>query len=157
MFEGLGRKKKRFHVQLPVKVSLLSESQPYSRLMNRMDRTESTITQNISANGCYIRLSKGMPVGSIVELEIALPALDNISIPGKINCHAVVVRVHPEKMSGKFGVGCRIQHFRFHNQSPRTSTAKTLTTSIARALRTVVTTPPEFAQSSPATFPQHAG
>jgi hypothetical protein len=74
-----------------------------------------TETQNISANGVLFQMDAAMPVGSMVDFTISLPA-DVVGAPAdvKIDCRGRVVRSTEE--DGRRGVGVVIDEYRFERR-----------------------------------------
>src|SRR5438093_9532536 len=71
-----------------------------------------TETQNISANGVLFQLDSEMPVGSLVDFTISLPA-EVVGAPTdvQLDCRGRVVRSFEE--DGRRGVGVVIDEYRF--------------------------------------------
>jgi PilZ domain len=71
-----------------------------------------TETKNISANGVLFQLDSEMPVGSLVDFTISLPA-DVVGAPAdvQLDCRGRVVRSFEE--DGRRGVGVVIDEYRF--------------------------------------------
>jgi hypothetical protein len=95
----------RFPIKLPVEVhSKAGDS-----------RAE---TQNISANGVLFQVDSAMPVGSLVDFTISLPA-DVVGAESdvKLDCRGRVVRNYEEE--GRRGVGVVIDEYRFERREER--------------------------------------
>jgi len=89
----------RFPVHLPVAV----KSQTGASL---------TETSNISANGALFQVDAEMPVGSLVDFTISLPAdVVGADTDVKVDCRGRVVRNYQE--DGRRGVGVVIDEYRF--------------------------------------------
>lgn len=69
-------------------------------------------TQNISANGVLFEIDANMPVGSMVDFTISLPA-DVVGADSdvQLDCRGRVVRSFDE--NGRHGVGVVIDEYRF--------------------------------------------
>jgi hypothetical protein len=69
-------------------------------------------TQNISANGVLFAMEKDVPVGSIVDFTLTLPA-EIVGLPQnvQIDCHGRVVRSFDDR--GRRGVGVVIDEYHF--------------------------------------------
>lgn len=89
----------RFPLKLPVSVKSKSG-----------ERTAET--QNISANGVLFQVDADMPVGSMVDFTISLPA-DVVGADSdvQLDCRGRVVRNYEE--DGQRGVGVVIDEYRF--------------------------------------------
>jgi hypothetical protein len=89
----------RFPIKLPISVKSKSGA-------------SATETQNISANGVLFQLDSEMPVGSLVNFTISLPA-DVVGAPAdvQLDCRGRVVRSFEE--DGRRGVGVVIDEYRF--------------------------------------------
>jgi len=92
----------RFPIKLPVSVKLKSGE-------------SATETQNISANGVLFQVSSEMPVGSVVEFTISLPAeVVGSEADVHIDCRGRVVRSFEE--DGRRGVGVVIDEYHFERR-----------------------------------------
>ncbi|MGH9785598.1 MAG: PilZ domain-containing protein [Terriglobia bacterium] len=101
MFSEILRHGKRFLLSFPLKV--------------RMDpgSVEHTVTENISASGCYFHLSREVPIGTSLELEIKVPG-PREGIEDRICCRGKVVRVDRRPASdGRVGVATTIDSYHF--------------------------------------------
>lgn len=89
----------RFPIKLPISVkSTFGES-----------RTE---TENISANGVLFQMESDMPLGSIVDFTISLPAdVLGSDADVQLDCRGRVVRSSDE--GGRKGIGVVIDEYRF--------------------------------------------
>lgn len=89
----------RFPIKLPVAVkSQAGESH--------------TETQNISANGVLFHVDSEMPVGSIIDFTISLPAdVVGADADVQLDCRGRVVRSSDE--DGRRGVGVVIDEYHF--------------------------------------------
>ena len=89
----------RFPIKLPISVKSKSGA-------------SATETQNISANGVLFQLDSEMPIGSLVDFTISLPA-DVVGAPAdvQLDCRGRVVRSFEE--DGRRGVGVVIDEYRF--------------------------------------------
>jgi hypothetical protein len=92
----------RFPIKLPIAVkSKLGES-----------RTES---QNISANGVLFQMDSDMPIGSMVDFTISLPAqIVGAEADVQLDCRGRVVRSSHD--GGRRGVGVVIDEYRFERR-----------------------------------------
>lgn len=89
----------RFPLHLPA--SLKSEGAAYSAL-----------TENISANGVLFAIDRDVPVGSIVDFTIMLPAeVVGARQDVQIDCRGRVVRSFEDR--GRRGVGVLIDEYHF--------------------------------------------
>ena len=69
-------------------------------------------TQNISANGVLFRIDASMPVGSLVDFTISLPAdVVGAASDVQLDCRGRVVRSFDE--DGRHGIGVVIDEYRF--------------------------------------------
>ncbi len=69
-------------------------------------------TQNISANGVLFAMDRDVPVGSLVDFTILLPAqVVGSRCDVQIDCHGRVVRSFEDR--GRRGVGVVIDEYRF--------------------------------------------
>jgi hypothetical protein len=95
------RKKKRFPLELPVRVRAEQSDE------------ENCVTGNISSGGVYLRTNKALKIGTEVEFDLTLPA-EAISGPSdvRIHCRGKVVRVE-RKNEGEIGVACEIEAHHF--------------------------------------------
>jgi len=96
----------RFPIKLPISVkSKTGESQ--------------TETQNISANGVLFQVvDADMPVGSMVDFTISLPAaIVGAETDVRLDCKGRVVRNFEE--AGRHGVGVVIDEYRFDRREQR--------------------------------------
>ena len=92
----------RFPIKLPVAV----RSQTGAR---------STETENISANGVMFQVDSDMPVGSMVDFTISLPAdVVGSSADVQLDCRGRVVRSFED--GGRRGVGVVIDEYRFERR-----------------------------------------
>ena len=93
----------RFPIKLPISVKSKSGE----------SRTE---TENISANGVLFQvIDTDMPVGSVVDFTILLPAeIVGSDVDVRLDCKGRVARNFEE--SGRHGVGVVIDEYRFDRQ-----------------------------------------
>ena len=92
----------RFPIKLPVAV----RSQTGAR---------STETENISANGVMFQVASDMPVGSMVDFTISLPAdVVGSSADVQLDCRGRVVRSFED--GGRRGVGVVIDEYHFERR-----------------------------------------
>jgi PilZ domain len=92
----------RFPIKLPI--SLKSKS-----------GDSATETQNISANGVLFQVDAEMPVGSMVDFTISLPAdVVGAEADVQLDCRGRVVRNFEE--GGRRGVGVVIDEYRFERR-----------------------------------------
>jgi PilZ domain-containing protein len=89
----------RFPIKLPVAVKSNTGNRPGE-------------TQNISANGVLLQMDAEMPVGSLVDFTISLPA-DVVGADSdvQLDCKGRVVRNYED--AGRRGVGVVIDEYRF--------------------------------------------
>jgi hypothetical protein len=92
----------RFPIKLPISVK-----------SNAGDRH--TETQNISANGVLFQIDSEMPVGSMVDFTISLPAdVVGAEADVQLDCRGRVVRSFEE--DGRRGVGVVIDEYKFERR-----------------------------------------
>jgi PilZ domain-containing protein len=92
----------RFPIKLPMAVKSQSGARPAE-------------TQNISANGVLFQVDADMPVGSMVDFTISLPA-DVVGTDSdvQLDCRGRVVRSFDQ--DGRHGVGVVIDEYRFERR-----------------------------------------
>jgi hypothetical protein len=92
----------RFPIKLPVAVKSNTGARPAE-------------TQNISANGVLFEVDADMPIGSMVDFTISLPA-DVVGADSdvQLDCRGRVVRSFDE--GGRHGVGVVIDEYRFERR-----------------------------------------
>jgi hypothetical protein len=114
MAEILHRQKKRFNVSLPIRMRLPFNSHSGGRHFscNAHGPTERSVTHNISSTGCYFILSHELPLGSLIDMEIEIPALQPIPRGLRLYCRAKVVRIDDASAQGKIGIACTIEEYR---------------------------------------------
>jgi hypothetical protein len=92
----------RFPIKLPIAVKSKSGD----------SRTE---TENISANGVLFQMDSDMPVGSLVDFTISLPAdVVGADADVQLDCRGRVVRSSED--GGRRGVGVVIDEYRFERR-----------------------------------------
>jgi hypothetical protein len=92
----------RFPIKLPIAVKSQSGE----------SRTES---QNISANGVLFEMDSDMPIGSMVDFTISLPAqIVGADADVQLDCRGRVVRSSDD--GGRRGVGVVIDEYRFERR-----------------------------------------
>ncbi|HMH00126.1 MAG TPA: PilZ domain-containing protein [Terriglobales bacterium] len=92
----------RFPIKLPISVKSKSGD-------------SATETQNISANGVLFQVDAEMPVGSMVDFTISLPAdVVGADADVQLDCRGRVVRNFEE--GGRRGVGVVIDEYRFERR-----------------------------------------
>ena len=92
----------RFPIKLPISVKSKSGE----------SRTE---TENISANGVLFQINADMPVGSLVDFTISLPAdVVGADADVQLDCRGRVVRRFEE--AGRRGVGVVIDEYKFERR-----------------------------------------
>ncbi len=92
----------RFPIKLPIAVKSKSGD----------SRTE---TENISANGVLFQMDSDMPVGSLVDFTISLPAdVVGAEADVQLDCRGRVVRSSED--NGRRGVGVVIDEYRFERR-----------------------------------------
>jgi hypothetical protein len=123
MIENFLRQKKRYNVALPIHMHLPCNGESSDEPDSGHDRgpAERAVTCNISSAGCYFLLSHELPLGSLIDLEIILPALQPIPRGSKVRCRAKVVRVDYASEPGWIGIACSIEEYRI----ARTRSART--------------------------------
>jgi hypothetical protein len=126
MKEGLLRQRKRFYLSLPVRMHSpfngRSGSAYHSR--NIPGPTERSVIHDLSSTGCYFLLSRELPLGTLIDLEIEIPALQPIPRGIKVYCRAKVVRVDATSQPGKIGIACTIEGYRFSRSRKVRSSAR---------------------------------
>lgn len=89
----------RFPIKLPIALKSTSGD----------SRTE---TENISANGVLFQIDSDMPIGSLVDFTISLPAeVVGAAADVRVDCRGRVVRSSED--GGRRGVGVVIDEYRF--------------------------------------------
>ena len=78
---------------------------------------ENTFTENVSSGGCYFSLSRGLPLGMEIEMEITIPGGLLGGPEEKVCCRGRVLRVESPDGSGKVGVASTIDSFHFGKAS----------------------------------------
>jgi hypothetical protein len=92
----------RFPIKLPVSLKSKTGDNPAE-------------TQNISANGVLFQVDSEMPIGSLVDFTISLPAdVVGAEADVQLDCRGRVVRNFVE--DGRRGVGVVIDEYRFERQ-----------------------------------------
>jgi hypothetical protein len=93
-------------VRFPIKLPVSLKSQSGDNLVE---------TQNISANGVLFQVDSAMPIGSLVDFTISLPA-DVVGAEADVHldCRGRVVRNFEE--DGRRGVGVVIDEYRFERR-----------------------------------------
>ena len=92
----------RFPIKLPVSLKSKSGDNPAE-------------TQNISANGVLFQVNSEMPIGSLVDFTISLPAdVVGADADVQLDCRGRVVRYFQE--DGRRGVGVVIDEYRFERR-----------------------------------------
>ena len=92
----------RFPLRLPVSVKSKAGDRPAE-------------TENISANGVLFQVDADMPVGSMVDFTISLPAdVVGADVDVQLDCRGRVVRSFDE--DGRHGVGVVIDEYRFERR-----------------------------------------
>ena len=115
MSEVTFRQLNRLSLSLPLRVSLRKHPVKVGSSMWQMNpAVECTVTENLSACGCYFFLSQEPPVGSRLEMEITVPGELSVVPFARIFCQGKVIRVDPgpaEQSSGqpRFGVAAAIE------------------------------------------------
>jgi hypothetical protein len=113
MFHSLSAvRPRRYPLLLPLRVWIRSWSKKRSAAPAPEPVEEETITTNISSAGCYFLLSEEPPVGSAVEMEIAMQPEPGKKPHSKMVASGKVVRVEKEPVTGKTGVGCEFERYR---------------------------------------------
>lgn len=92
----------RFPIKLPIAVKSKSGE-------------SCTETENISANGVLFQMDSDMPVGSLVDFTISLPAdVVGAEADVQLDCRGRVVRSSED--GGRRGVGVVIDEYRFERR-----------------------------------------
>ena len=92
----------RFPIKLPISVKSKSGA-------------NTAETQNISANGVLFQVDSEMPIGSLVDFTISLPAdVVGAEADVQLDCRGRVVRSFEE--GGRRGVGVVIDEYRFERR-----------------------------------------
>ncbi len=90
-------------VRFPIKLPIAVKSQAGA---------SSTETQNISSNGVLFQMDSDMPIGSLVDFTISLPAeVVGAESDVRVDCRGRVVRSSED--GGRRGVGVVIDEYRF--------------------------------------------
>jgi hypothetical protein len=93
-------------VRFPIKLPIALKSQSGDRC---------TETENISANGVLFQVDSDMPVGSLVDFTISLPAeIVGAEADVRVDCRGRVVRSSED--GGRRGVGVVIDEYRFERR-----------------------------------------
>ena len=93
-------------VRFPIKLPVALKSKSGDNLAE---------TQNISANGVLFQVDSEMPIGSLVDFTISLPAeVVGTEADVQIDCRGRVVRNFEE--DGRRGVGVVIDEYRFERR-----------------------------------------
>jgi hypothetical protein len=79
---------------------------------------EQTVTKNMSTRGCYFSLPHELAVGSEIDMEIQMPALQTLPGAPKLRCHATVVRVE-RGSAEEIGIACQIGRYWFTQSAAR--------------------------------------
>ena len=92
----------RFHIKLPI-------------LVKSKSGANAAETENISANGVLFHVDSEMPIGSMVDFTISLPAdVVGAEADVQLDCRGRVVRNFEEH--GRRGVGVVIDEYRFERR-----------------------------------------
>ena len=93
-------------VRFPIKLPVALKSKAGDNLAE---------TQNISANGVLFQVDSEMPIGSLVDFTISLPAdVVGAEADVQLDCRGLVVRNFEE--DGRRGVGVVIDEYRFERR-----------------------------------------
>lgn len=98
------RRFKRFGVKLPCRVK------PRPGRKGPAVPEMTVETQDVSRGGIFFVASTDLVIGSIIEVELDLPA-SITGTQGRIRCRGTVARVVPQQ-SGRIGIGATIDHYR---------------------------------------------
>ncbi len=104
------RRAQRFNVEAPVTVRWTDDSG---------QREAHTITQDLSSGGMYFYLAEGIPDGTIVQVEMTLPAQITLGAPMRVRCQGRIQRCEP-KTGEAVGMATAIEKYEF---LPRTKDA----------------------------------
>ena len=120
MFESLSAlRPRRYPLLLPLRVWIRNFAKKRGPAPEPVE--EETITTNISSAGCYFLLSEEPPVGSAVEMEIAMQPEPGKKPHSKMLARGKVVRVEKEPVTGKTGVACEFDRYKLIPTSKRSS------------------------------------
>ena len=117
MLDDIARHGKRFLLSFPLKVRMHEPGSWNASLQEDPAQEESTIAENISSRGCYFHLSREVPVGTSLELEITIPGAKGGGTEERIGCRGRVVRVDPPASDGRVGVATTIDSYHFGKTS----------------------------------------
>lgn len=71
------------------------------------------MTEDISQSGVLFRTESVVPTGTLVEMNLMLPALISGEPPSELNCQATVVRaVRPSSTGGLSRIAAKVLHYR---------------------------------------------
>lgn len=107
----------RFRLSFPLLVRIQDNCIPLIAWRDNSPSLENTCTENISSGGCYFLLSRELPMGTKLELEITIPGgLLGVS-EGKLYCRGKVIRVEDRSESKSVGVASTIDSYHFAKAS----------------------------------------
>lgn len=72
-----------------------------------------TITENLSSQGFYCLSRKPFTVGELLLCTIQIPVNDFGAGASHLECQVRVVRVEKEAADDQYGIGCRMEDYRF--------------------------------------------
>jgi hypothetical protein len=76
-----------------------------------------TVTQNLSSDGFYCRIRAPFVAGERIECAFSVPAHHpNTTEQMLLECKVRIVRVEEPDEDGLYGIGCRIEDYRFAKQ-----------------------------------------
>lgn len=72
-----------------------------------------TITENLSSQGFYCLSRKPFSVGELLLCTLQIPMNDFGAGASHLECQVRVVRVEKDAPADQYGIGCRIEDYRF--------------------------------------------
>jgi c-di-GMP-binding flagellar brake protein YcgR len=97
------RHSERFKFDLPLIVRWIEGAEQFEAR---------TVTHDVSSGGMYFYLQKGIPEGTEVEIEIALPAQITLGAPTKVRCRGSIRRCD-QKAGETAGMATAIEKYEF--------------------------------------------
>ena len=101
------RRAERFHVGLPLTVQWTSGSEK---------RKAHTVTYDVSSGGVYFFLPEAIPDGTVVEVEMTLPAQVTLGPPMRVWCQGRIKRCDV-KPGESAGMAAMIEKYEFISDS----------------------------------------
>ena len=74
-------------------------------------------TLDVSSGGLFFLTSTKWTIGTAIEFELDLPALDGPK-PAKVRCRGTITRVVPQK-KGRVGIGATIDSYKFSSSKAK--------------------------------------